>query len=55
MKNVANCDNWGELQNPMNYQASEYKLRLNPLGLGHVCLSVTHPVALLLPYLFTED
>ncbi|PHT26048.1 hypothetical protein CQW23_34333 [Capsicum baccatum] len=46
MKNVAKCDTWCELQNPVNHRVFERKLRLKPLGRGHVCLGVTHRVAL---------
>ena len=46
MKNVANCDTWCELQNPVNHRVFERKLRPKPLGRGHVCLGVTHRVAL---------
>ncbi|KAL4295512.1 hypothetical protein GQ457_12G000190 [Hibiscus cannabinus] len=42
MKNVAKCDIWCELQNPMNHRVFERKLRPKPLGRGHVCLGVTH-------------
>lgn len=45
MKNVANCDSWCELQNPVNHGVFERKLRPKPLGRGHVCLGVTHCVA----------
>lgn len=45
MKNVAKCDTWCELQNPVNHQVFERKLRPKPLGQGHVCLGVTHRVA----------
>lgn len=45
MKNVANCDTWCELQNPVNHRVFERKLRPKPLGRGHVCLGVTHRVA----------
>ena len=45
MKNVAKCDTWCELQNPVNHRVFERKLRLKPLGRGHVCLGVTHCVA----------
>lgn len=41
MKNVAKCDTWCELQNPVNHQVFERKLRPKPLGRGHVCLGVT--------------
>jgi hypothetical protein len=45
MKNVAKCDTWCELQNPVNHRVFERKLRPKPLGLGHVCLGVSHRVA----------
>ncbi|GBC10050.1 hypothetical protein RclHR1_00930028 [Rhizophagus clarus] len=45
MKNVAKCDTWCELQNPVNHRVFERKLRPKPLGPGHVCLGVTHRVA----------
>ncbi|GJR74965.1 hypothetical protein Tco_1079717 [Tanacetum coccineum] len=45
MKNVAKCDTWCELQNPVNHRVFERKLRLKPFGRGHVCLGVTHRVA----------
>lgn len=45
MKNVAKCDTWCELQNPVNHRVFERKLRPKPLGRGHVCLGVTHRVA----------
>ncbi|PHT25982.1 Protein TAR1 [Capsicum baccatum] len=45
MKNVAKCDTWCELQNPMNGQVFERKLRPKPLGRGHVCLGIMHRVA----------
>ncbi|KAK9666138.1 hypothetical protein RND81_07G004400 [Saponaria officinalis] len=32
MKNVAKCDTWCELQNPVNHRVFEYKLRPKPLG-----------------------
>ena len=44
MKNVAKCDTWCELQNPVNHRVFERKLRPKPLGRGHVCLGVTHLV-----------
>ncbi len=44
MKNVAKCDTWCELQNPVNHRVFERKLRLKPLGRRHVCLGVTRPV-----------
>ena len=42
MKNVAKCDTWCELQNPVNHRVFERKLRPTPFGRGHVCLGVTH-------------
>lgn len=42
MKNVAKCDTWCELQNPVNHRVFERKLRPKPLGLGHACLGVKH-------------
>ena len=45
MKNVAKCDTWCELQNPVNHRVFERKLRPKPLGRGHVCLGVSHRVA----------
>ena len=45
MKNVAKCDTWCELQNPVNHRVFERKLRPKPSGQGHVCLGVTHRVA----------
>ncbi|KAL9162769.1 hypothetical protein ABFS82_07G115400 [Erythranthe guttata] len=45
MKNVAKCDTWCELQNPVNHRVFERKFRPKPLGRGHVCLGVTHCVA----------
>ncbi|CAN0926078.1 hypothetical protein LINGRAHAP2_LOCUS35128 [Linum grandiflorum] len=32
MKNVAKCDTWCELQNPVNHRFFERKLRLKPSG-----------------------
>lgn len=46
MKNVAKCDSWCELQNPVNHRVFERKLRPRPFGQGHVCLGVTLSVAL---------
>ncbi|CDP21250.1 unnamed protein product [Coffea canephora] len=46
MKNVVKCDTWCELQNPANHRVFERKLRSKPLGRGHVCLGVTHRVAI---------
>ena len=40
MKNVAKCDTWCELQNPVNHRVFERKLRPEPSGRGHVCLGV---------------
>ncbi|KAH7650746.1 hypothetical protein IHE45_20G008900, partial [Dioscorea alata] len=41
MKNVAKCDTWCELQNPVNHRVFECKLRLRSPGRGHACLGVT--------------
>jgi len=41
MKNVAKCDTWCELQNPVNHRVFERKLRPKRLRGGHVCLGVT--------------
>lgn len=41
MKNVAKCDTWCELQNPVNHRVFERKLRPRPSGRGHACLGVT--------------
>ncbi|KAL0759463.1 hypothetical protein Bca101_075613 [Brassica carinata] len=38
MKNVAKCDTWCELQNPVNHRVFERKLRPKPSGRGHVCM-----------------
>lgn len=50
MKNVAKCDTWCELQNPVNHRVFERKLRPKPLGRGHVCLGVTHRCSHPTPY-----
>ncbi|WZY99902.1 hypothetical protein YC2023_072231 [Brassica napus] len=42
MKNVAKCDTWCELQNPVNHRLFERKLHPKPSGRGHVCLGVTN-------------
>ncbi|WZZ78139.1 hypothetical protein YC2023_098711 [Brassica napus] len=42
MKNVAKCDTWCELQNPVNHRVFERKFRPKPSGRGHVCLGVTN-------------
>ncbi|CAF2365747.1 unnamed protein product [Brassica napus] len=42
MKNVAKCDTWCELQNPVNHRVFERKLRPKPSGRGHVYLGVTN-------------
>ena len=42
MKNVAKCDTWCELQNPVNHRVFECKLCPKPFGRGHICLGVTH-------------
>ncbi|CAN7111058.1 unnamed protein product [Brassica rapa subsp. narinosa] len=39
MKNVAKCDTWCELQNPVNHRVFKRKLRPKPSGRGHVCLA----------------
>ncbi|CAN7093021.1 unnamed protein product [Brassica rapa subsp. narinosa] len=39
MKNVAKCDTWCELQNPVNHRVFERKLHCKPSGRGHVCLA----------------
>ncbi|CAN7022562.1 unnamed protein product [Brassica rapa subsp. trilocularis] len=39
MKNVAKCDTWCELQNPVNHRVFERKLHPKPSGRGHVCLA----------------
>ncbi|KAL0451399.1 UNVERIFIED_CONTAM: hypothetical protein Slati_1118000 [Sesamum latifolium] len=44
MKNVAKCDTWCELQNPVNHRVFERKLRPKPLGQG-TSAWVTHRVA----------
>ncbi|WZZ14845.1 hypothetical protein YC2023_107934 [Brassica napus] len=38
MKNVAKCDTWCELQNPVNHRVFERKLHPKPSGRGRVCL-----------------
>ncbi|CAF2086853.1 unnamed protein product [Brassica napus] len=38
MKNVAKCDTWCELQNPVNHRVFERKLHPKPSGRGHACL-----------------
>ncbi|WZY93638.1 hypothetical protein YC2023_065967 [Brassica napus] len=40
MKNVAKCDTWCELQNPVNHRLFECKLHPKPSRRGHVCLGV---------------
>ncbi|CAN7088117.1 unnamed protein product [Brassica rapa subsp. narinosa] len=40
MKNVAKCDTWCELQNPVNHRVFERKLRPKPSGRGHDVRSV---------------
>ncbi|KAL0660648.1 hypothetical protein Bca4012_097485 [Brassica carinata] len=42
MKNVAKCDTWCELQNPVNHRVFERKLRPKASGRKHVCLGVTN-------------
>ncbi len=54
MKNVAKCDTWCELQNPVNHRVFERKLRPKPLGRGHACPGVTHPSPPHLPPLGRE-
>ena len=49
MKNVAKCDTWCELQNPVNHRVFERKLRPKPSGRGHVCLGVMHRRPPILP------
>ncbi|CAF2098258.1 unnamed protein product [Brassica napus] len=44
MKNVAKCDTWCELQNPVNHRVFERKLRPNPSGRGHVCLAADRAI-----------
>ncbi|KAK9667651.1 hypothetical protein RND81_13G002300 [Saponaria officinalis] len=46
MKNVAKCDTWCELQNPVNHRVFERKLRPKPLAEG-TCLGVTHHISAL--------
>lgn len=41
MKNVAKCDTWCEMQNPVNHRVFERKLRPKSSGRGHACLGVT--------------
>jgi hypothetical protein len=55
MKNVAKCDTWCELQNPVNHRVFERKLRPKPLGRGHVCLGVTQRCPPTKPRLRGED
>lgn len=45
MKNVAKCDTWCELQNPVNHRVFERKLRPRLSGRGHACLGITPRVA----------
>lgn len=52
MKNVAKCDTWCELQNPVNHRVFERKLRPKPLGRGHACLGVTRRCP---PHLLLRD
>lgn len=40
MKNVAKCDTWCELQNPVNHRVFERKLRPKLPGRGQVCVGV---------------
>ncbi|KAI8522283.1 hypothetical protein RHMOL_RhmolUnG0007500 [Rhododendron molle] len=49
MKNVAKCDTWCELQNPVNHRVFERKLRLAirlkaRLAQGHALRHPLHPV-----------
>ncbi|CAF1920164.1 unnamed protein product [Brassica napus] len=39
MTNVAKCDTWCELQNPVNHRVFECKLHPKTSGRGHVCLA----------------
>ncbi|WZY94026.1 hypothetical protein YC2023_066355 [Brassica napus] len=48
MKNVAKCDTWCELQNPVNHRVCERKLHPKPSGRGQVCLGVTNRRATIL-------
>ncbi|PUZ45997.1 hypothetical protein GQ55_7G011400 [Panicum hallii var. hallii] len=41
IKNVAKCDTWCELQNPVNHRVFECKLRPRSSSRGHACLGVT--------------
>jgi hypothetical protein len=41
MKNIAECDTWCELKNPINHRVFECMLRPRPLGWGHICLGIT--------------
>ncbi|KAG6397782.1 hypothetical protein SASPL_144243 [Salvia splendens] len=41
---ITKCDTWCELQNLVNHQVFERKLRPKPFGREHVCLGVTHRV-----------
>ncbi|CAF2043497.1 unnamed protein product [Brassica napus] len=38
MKNVAKCDTWCELQNPMNHRVFEHEVAPQAFWRGHVCL-----------------
>ncbi|CAN8222342.1 unnamed protein product [Cochlearia groenlandica] len=49
MKNVAKCDTWCELQNPVNHRVFERKLRPKPFGRGHVCLAPDDPMSSMRP------
>uniref|UniRef100_A0A0D2ZY61 Uncharacterized protein n=1 Tax=Brassica oleracea var. oleracea TaxID=109376 RepID=A0A0D2ZY61_BRAOL len=42
IKNVAKCDTWCQLQNPVNHRVFERKLRPKPSSRGHVFLGVTN-------------
>ncbi len=54
MKNVAKCDTWCELRNPVNHRVFERKSRPKPLGRGHARPGVTHPSPPHLPPLGRE-
>ncbi|KAJ0007579.1 hypothetical protein Pint_30552 [Pistacia integerrima] len=42
LANEQKCDTWCELQNLVNHRVFECKLRLKPLGRGHIYLGVMH-------------
>ncbi|CAN7105426.1 unnamed protein product [Brassica rapa subsp. narinosa] len=56
MKNVAKCDTWCELQNPVNHRVFERKLRPKPSGRGHVYLKdmVRKLISRVLPHVSGE-